>query len=327
MKKNLIYITIIAAACLAIGLVAGIIVGIKRGIPFVAEKEQWTIGIYNGESPFDMSNSLGWRNPVLKAEDVTDVPARFVADPFLIEDNSTWYMFFEVYNWESGHGDLAVATSTDTRNWEYQQVVLDEPFHLSYPYVFKWEGSTYLIPESFEADSIRLYKATDFPYQWEFVATLVDDVALVDPSIVQFDDKWWLFASEEGKKNDTLRLFLADELAGPWQEHPASPIVEGNNHIARPSGRILEYDDRLFRFAMDVNPPFGTHQVVALEIIELTPTSYKEVLVSEEPIIAPDGSGWNSYAMHQIDPHQIGEKKWVASVDGYGTYLVFGLEY
>lgn len=327
MKKKLIYVSVIALICLTIGLAIGIVVGIKRGVPFVAEREQWTIGIYNGESPFDMSNSLGWRNPVLKAEDVTDVPAKFVADPFLIEDDSTWYMFFEVYNLDSGHGDLAVATSTDTTNWNYQQVVLDEPFHLSYPYIFKWDGDYYLIPESFEADSIRLYKATDFPYQWEFVATLIDDMALVDPSIVQFDDKWWLFAADADNKNDTLRLFLADELEGLWQEHPASPIVEANNHIARPSGRVLEYDGRLFRFTMDVNPTFGTHRVLALEITEMTPTSYEEVLVSEESILEADGSGWNSQAMHQIDPHQIGVKEWLASVDGFGTYLVFGLDY
>lgn len=327
MKKKLIYIIVIAAICFTIGLALGILVGMKRGIPFVTEKEQWTIGIYTGESPFEVSNSRILRNPVLKAEDVTDVPAKFVADPFLMEQDSTWYLFFEVYNLDSEHGDIAVATSTDTLKWEYQQVVLDEPFHLSYPYVFSWEGNYYLIPESFEADSIRLYKATDFPYQWEFVATLVNDMTLVDPSIVHFDDKWWIFASDEGKKNDTLRLFLADELTGPWQEHPASPIVEKNNHIARSSGRVLEYDGRLYRFTMDVNPPFGTHQVMALEIIELTPTSYEEVLVSKEPILKADGSGWNSQAMHQIDPHQVGEKKWIASVDGFGNYLVFGLKY
>jgi beta-xylosidase len=222
--KKLIYtLPVIGVVCILVGLVVGITVGAKRGIPFVTEKEQWTIGIYSGESPFELTNELGFRNPVLKAEDVTDVPAKFVADPFLIRDDSTWYLFFEVYNLNSEQGDLAVATSTDAKNWEYQQVIIDEPFHLSYPYVFNHDGDYYLIPESYQSNSIRLYKAIDFPNEWEFVSTLVDDVSLVDPSIVNFNDRWWIFSSEESKENDTLRLYYADELTGPWQEHPIKP--------------------------------------------------------------------------------------------------------
>ena len=57
---------------------------------------------------------------------MTDVPGKFVADPFLVEENLTWYLFFEVYNLKTEQGDLAVATSTNTKNWRYEQIVLDE---------------------------------------------------------------------------------------------------------------------------------------------------------------------------------------------------------
>ncbi|NIR67375.1 MAG: hypothetical protein GWO10_27260, partial [candidate division Zixibacteria bacterium] len=83
---------------------------------------------------------------------------------------------------------MAVATSTNTRSWKYQQVILDETFHLSYPYVFKWQDEFYMIPETFETDSIRLYRASNFPNEWEFVETLVDGKDFVDPSIVFFED-------------------------------------------------------------------------------------------------------------------------------------------
>jgi hypothetical protein len=157
MKKYYIITVIVAVICLILGLTAGIFVGIKRGIPFVTQREQWTIGIYSGESPFDFPESQqSWWNPMFKAEDVTDVPAKFVADPFLVKEDATWYLFFEVYNLDTKQGDLAVATSTDTKSWNYKQVILDEPFHLSYPYVFKWQDDYYLIPESFEANSMPL---------------------------------------------------------------------------------------------------------------------------------------------------------------------------
>lgn len=326
MRKRYVIILLISLSFLAMGFVVGLVVGMKRGIPFVRQKEQWTIGIYTGKSPFDFSGFQGFRNPVLTAENVTDMPAKFVADPFLVEEDSKWYLFFEAYNLNTEQGDLALATSADGKRWEYEQVVLDEPFHLSYPYVFNWDGEYYLIPESFEAESIRLYKAVDFPTKWEFVQTLVDGKALVDPSVAHYQDRWWLFASDATNKNDTLRLFFSDELTGPWQEHPESPIVEGDANIARPGGRVMVYEDRLFRYTQDSDPTYG-NQIWAFEITELSPTFYEERLVSNESILKADGKGWNEQSMHNIDPVQMGPNKWIAAIDGFGKYLVFSLKY
>ena len=310
---------------LFIGFAAGIVVGIKRGIPFVTQREQWTIGIYRSNTPFHFNQIQRWLNPLFKAEDVTDVSAKFVADPFLIKEGETWDLFFEVYNNDTQQGDLAVATSSNTWIWNYEKVIIDEPFHLSYPYVFKSDGEYYLIPESYEANSIRLYKADDFPTKWSFVKTLVEGRDYVDNSIVFFNDKWWLFSSVTS--NDTLYLHYADSLTGPWQEHPLSPIVTENVHKSRPSGRILVYNDKLYRFTMDVDPPVGTHRVMAYEITEITPISYSEQLAQEAPVVMPSGSGWNAQAMHQLALVQVNEDTWIASVDGFGKYWIFGWQY
>ena len=311
--------------CLLVGFAGGIFVGMKRGIPFITQKEQWTIGIYRSNSPFHFDKLQGWINPLFKAEDVTDVPAKFVADPFLIKEGKTWNLFFEVYNDETQQGDLALATSKNTWFWNYEKVILDEPFHLSYPYVFKADGEYYLIPESFEANSIRLYKADGFPTKWSFVKVLVHGRDYVDNSIVYYNGKWWLFSSVTD--NDKLYLHYADTLTGPWKEHPQSPIVTGDVHKSRPSGRLLVYQDKLYRFTMDVKPPVGTHQVMAYEIIEITPTSYSEKLAQMAPVVMPSGSGWNGQAMHQIDPVQVDTDSWIASVDGFGEYWLFGWQY
>lgn len=325
MKKRYFYIGMIAVAGIGIILLGWGMFIVRRGIPFIAQREQWTIGIYRGDSPFSFNSPLNLLNPVLKAEHVSDVPAKFVADPFLVKEGETWYLFFEVYNNQTQQGDLAVATSTNTFTWKYRQIILDEPFHLSYPYVFNWEGDYYLIPESYEDNSIRLYRADEFPYQWSLVTRLLDGSQYVDNSIVYFQEKWWLFACT--LENDTLHLFYADQLTGPWKEHPASPIVAGDVRKARPSGRVLEYDGRLFRYTMDLDPPIGTHQVVAYEITELTTSRYAEVLAQPEAILQADGTGWNAQAMHQLDPVQVRPGYWIASVDGFGTYLVFGKNY
>jgi hypothetical protein len=324
-KKPRVGVIIFGLLCLTAGVAAAIFVGMKRGIPFVTEREQWTIGIYRGNSPFSFTNPLNWINPILRAEDVTDVPAKFVADPFLVKEEKSWNLFFEVYNLDTKQGDLALASSTNTWFWDYQQVILDEPFHLSYPYVFEWENEHYLIPESFEDNSVRLYKADEYPLKWSFVTRLVEGKDYVDNSIVYFNNNWWLFSATTN--NEDLYLFYADNLEGPWTEHPLSPIVKGNKHIARPSGRLLVYDGHLYRYTMDIDPPVGTHQVMAIEITEISPTSYAEKLVSSVPVLQASGRGWNEQAMHQLDPIQLSENEWIASVDGFGNYLLFGWDH
>src|SRR5687767_8104954 len=95
----------------------------------------WSIGIYSGESPFHLRPADGSHNPVLTRQNVSDVPACFVADPFMLQVRGTWHMFFEVMNSRSGRGEIGWATSEDALKWKYRQIVLREPFHLSYPYV------------------------------------------------------------------------------------------------------------------------------------------------------------------------------------------------
>ena len=118
----------------------------------------WSIGIVSGSSPLRLRHARGATNPVLTREDVSDVRALFVADPFLLRVGKVWHMFFEVYNFDSDRGEIAWATSPDGFVWEYQKIVLRESFHLSYPYVFEWQGEYYMIPETHQAESVRLYQ-------------------------------------------------------------------------------------------------------------------------------------------------------------------------
>ena len=112
--------------CLAIVFIAGMLVGRSRGIPFVKkERNVWSIGIYMGDSPFSLSSPGRIKNPVLTNEDVTDIHAKFVADPFMLEKDSIWYMFFEVMNKKTAHGDIVLAKSVDGFQWDYQKIILD----------------------------------------------------------------------------------------------------------------------------------------------------------------------------------------------------------
>jgi hypothetical protein len=305
--------------CLAVG----IYIGSKRGLPFVSTQGVWSIGILEGPSPFQLTAPKTIKNPILTHEDVTDIEAELVADPFMVINDSKYYMFFEVLNKITQQGDIGLASSSDGLNWDYEKIILDEPFHLSYPYVFSWEGEHYLIPESNADFSIRLYKATNFPTQWEFVGTLLKGFNFVDPSIFRFGGKWWLFFSLQS--NDILYLYYADDLMGPWIHHPKSPLLKKNPDISRPGGRVLVLDNKVFRFAQDDYPTYG-NQLNVFEITELNSLSYKEKPLDENPLLQGSGTGWNADGMHHIDVQSLDDKRWLAVVDGQTNTLRFGLD-
>ena len=322
-KRTIINFFIFAAA-LAIGFWTGLSVARERGFPFLTIRQTpWSIGIYGGKSPFKFVPIDGVKNPVLTAKDVTDVPALFVADPFMIQKDQTWYLFFEVMNRNTHQGDIGVARSTDGLHWAYERIVLDEPFHLSYPYVFQWGEDYYLMPESAEANSIRLYKADPFPMHWTLVTTLLKGIDYVDSSIVHYGNYWWLFTTPQWDQ-DTLHLYYSKELTGPWLLHPQSPIVRRDGHHARSGGRVIEFNGHLIRYAQDCVPTYG-NQVHAFEILELTPTNYRERESKENPVVKSGGEDWAVTRMHQVDPHRISGNQWIACVDGYGTRWDFDL--
>lgn len=288
---------------------------------FIARPEQWSIGLYAGPTPFQLHPAPGITNPILTADDVTDMTADFVADPFLLHANNTWHLFFEAVNRATRRGEIALATSPDGRAWSYEGVVLSESFHLSYPYVFAWNGAYYMVPESRAAESVRLYRATSFPRGWEYETTLLSGV-YDDPSVFFFDGSWWMFVSHW---HDTLHLFFADDLQGPWTEHPMSPIVSHDLRHARPAGRVWVDDERIIRFAQDCAEAYGT-QVHAFVLTDLSRTTYAEVPVATNPVLRGSGTGWNRKRMHHVDLHQIAPDAWLASVDGYaGRRLIVNL--
>ncbi len=273
---------------------------------------EWSLGICHGRSPMVLQAP----RQILTRDDVIDVAATSIADPFAICIGGAWHLFFEVWNWHANKGEIGHAVSTDLVDWFYDRIVLAEPFHLSYPQVFAHGGEIFMIPESFQAGAVRLYRASPFPGRWQYAATLLEGEYLVDASVFQHGGGWWMFVdASPGQAHDTLRLYGAVAVTGPWYAHPASPVITGDACCARPGGRVVEFEGRPVRFTQNCVPDYGT-DVRAFVIDELTATTYRERPACPAPVLGPSGSGWNSAGMHHLDAHNRGAE-WIAFVDGW----------
>jgi hypothetical protein len=213
--------------------------------------KQWILLITKGAN----SDVPSWSHftPLLPPSD------RLWADPFVWVHKGNYYIFFEEKLYASDRGHIACLTLDHQMNQMENRVVLERPYHLSYPFIFEDQEQLYLIPETEQNHAIELYQCIEFPTRWVFVKTLVSDIRAVDPTLMKANGKWWLFANiRDGKKTwETLHLFYADHfLSDKWIPHPRNPIVK-DIRSARPAGRIFLHNGELIRPSQDCSVRYG----------------------------------------------------------------------
>jgi hypothetical protein len=236
--------------------------------------DQWVIMAAQGGS-FD---TLLWSafHPILPEKD------RYWGDPFVLAKEDRYYVFIEEKIYATGLGRIACLILDREGRFLSNQVVLERPYHLSYPFIFEQSGEIYMIPETAGNRSIELYRCVHFPDRWELVKTLMKEIYAVDATLLQHKNKYWLFANvkeEGGSSLDVLHLFYTDNLfAEEWTPHPRNPIVR-DIHSARPAGRIFMQEGNLIRPSQDSSRRYG-YALRFNHILKLNENDYAETALS-----------------------------------------------
>jgi hypothetical protein len=202
-------------------------------------------------------------------------------DPQAAQEDDDFYIFVEELQLprSKNHAHISVIKVDSHGGNEEPVTVLERPYHLSYPFVFEWKGTHYMVPESSDAGTIELYESTMFPYQWRLAKELMSGVSAVDTTLVRRNGLWWMFTNIRenlgGSFDDELFLFYSDDLlGGHWEPHPLNPIIT-DAHTARPAGRIFELDGVLYRPSQDSSRCYG-YAVNINRVLEMDEKKYKE---------------------------------------------------
>lgn len=211
----------------------------------------------------------------------------YYADPFVVRHLSRTWLFFERYDCRRRRGHIACAELGPDGIVGEVRVALEEPWHLSYPFVFAEEGEFFMIPEAAQSGKVTLYRAAQFPYRWVRERELFD-FGLLDVTPLHAQGRYWFFAAARDPRAASIKLclFHAPNLFEPWTWHPANPI-SADIRRARPAGAVFHDGSRLVRPAQDGAGSYG-RAVRFLEIVKLTPTDYAETEVGT--LAPPDGA-------------------------------------
>lgn len=216
-------------------------------------------------------------------EDYAYVPARaghFLADPMLFTHQGQAFLFVEDLDYTDNKGRIAVAQLGDGA--PVFELALEEPHHLSYPFVFAHEDEIYMMPECGGAGRQIIYRATSFPTQWVRHAELFEGAPVCDATIVEHGDRFWLFCTQPatiGSNWDELSIFHGPSPLGPWTAHKLNP-VKSDARGARSGGRMRKRGDRLFRPVQDCSGGYGA-KLAWYEVTDLTTDTFTEARVSE----------------------------------------------
>jgi len=201
------------------------------------------------------------------------------ADPFVVSKEDGYYIFVEEMSYKKNIGHLAVLEMDKKGEIIKNTKILDTGSHLSYPNIFQEDGEWWMIPESGASRKISLYKAKNFPYEWEFEMHLMEGVKSADTTLHYKDKRWWMFVNIDEDEGSLLynELFLfsaTDFKTQNWESHPLNPIVS-DVKSSRPAGKIFVENGKIIRPAQNSSHRYG-YGLSFNEIITLTQTEYEE---------------------------------------------------
>jgi hypothetical protein len=203
------------------------------------------------------------------------------ADPFPVVSQGGHQIFLEVYDRATKRGHIGVSRLTRDGVFERPVTVLERPYHLSYPFVFRWRDQWFMMPETSNAARIEVFAARRFPCEWTPEAALLESLHAVDATLVEVEGRWWLFTNISPhpaiRNYDELHAFHGPTPFGPWTPHRRNP-VKSDARSARGAGRFFWKGQTLFRPSQDCSGRYGS-AIVINRVDRLSPDVFQETVV------------------------------------------------
>ncbi len=200
------------------------------------------------------------------------------ADPILVENEGKTYMFYEAVVNDKGH--IEVVEVYDDCSVSEAKTVIKDNCHYSYPFVFKHSECWYMIPESSEANEVRLYKAIRFPYEWKCESILLKG-KYVDTTVFENNGKLLLLTFIPSLSSEKVEP-RAYELHLDGQKYGVSPM-EWRSYNAlrvRGAGPILVEKDGIYR-PSQINCEQSYGEGLSFNKIDISQSEFSEKVCCE----------------------------------------------
>ena len=194
----------------------------------------------------------------------------WTADPFLAEENGKYYLFFEAYDRLKRKGVLGYREITENSAGKIK-IIYECGSHLSYPFIFKENGTYYIVPESKASGELFRLKCEHFPDKW-VKEKVIAKVGVVDTTIVNHNGVDYYVSQRvmQAGRFDRFDLF--------YIENGRLCEFKIDAETARGAGKFFEYGAKLIRPSQNCGAQYGD-KLNFNEVTEISKDSYSEKLL------------------------------------------------
>tara|TARA_B100000787_G_C16195221_1_gene300302 strand:+ start:3304 stop:4185 length:882 start_codon:yes stop_codon:yes gene_type:complete len=202
----------------------------------------------------------------------------FAADPFFFKHKKKTYVFYEKFYRKENKGVISVAEFKDNNLYNDKDILVKK-YHLSYPNIFKYNKNIYLIPETYQARNISIYKFIDFPHKLKKINTFLNKQVVADPTFFKYRNSIWFFVNKTNKNlenlNKDLFLYRINKNFTKVTPHKQNPIKR-NTFGGRSAGSIIKYKNKYIRPAQINKKGIYGYGLVFFQIKKLNIDIYQE---------------------------------------------------
>lgn len=212
------------------------------------------------------------------------------ADPMVRKIQGKYYVFTEQFDLDDGKGKIAVSEINDGKIGK-PRTIIDAPFHLSFPNVFEFDGTYYMVPECTASHAVKIYKMGGSVYEWKEVLSVPVENC-VDSAVLQREHDLYLISSEL----DASNALKARKLVIKITDFPhGTPQIfrnpdEAFSYAERNGGDLLSDGERLY-CVNQVSTPTAYGQYMDILAFALnddcTVTEKKRCTIRKEDITSP----------------------------------------
>lgn len=248
----------------------------RESLERILLEERWRILLMHGSE----------RGPDTAPPLVIEPPTHsYWADPFAIRQDGRLVVFFEEYLYAESRGiiscvEIDESGATSSLRDLTARSVIDQPYHMSYPFLFRYRGALFMLPETSANKTIEVWRCVDFPFTWRREKVLFEGLSAADNTLLQHEGCWWLFTNldRSGMQDhrNELHIFRTDDpLGSDWTPHLGNPVLVDSRRARMAGGFLRDADGALLRCSQVQGRSYG--EALALNRIEtLNETTYAE---------------------------------------------------
>lgn len=194
-----------------------------------------------------------------------DYSDRWFADPFILDvtENGDIIILAEELEYERNIGRIArLIVDKTSYCLKDMKIILELPSHLSFPFIYRYNGKIYVLPENSESGCATIY---EYKNDSLLPIKVISQEPLTDATIFDCGARTYILSTQLPTQNGSLLQIREFDPKTLTVGEIVQTVVFEKKH-ARNAGAIFSIDGKVYRPAQDCEKSYGAGTIFQMMI-------------------------------------------------------------